>query len=561
MTTASRRWLTLVLALLGPFIVLAIWEALSRTETINPFFFPAPTSLQATALDLIRSGQLWDDTRASLTRILLGFTIAAVPGVLLGILMGLWWPLRALISPIAASVFAIPKIAILPLVIIIFGIGEASKIAMVAISVFFLVVLSTMSAVTEVEQGYFDVARNAGAGIWLQIRTVALPGAIPGIFTGLRLALGFSLLVIVGTEFLAARDGIGYLIWNSYQLFAIEKMYVGLIVTGLLGWILNLVMDEIERLLIPWKRPASRPTALPVPESVRNWFMATRPFSFTASIVPVLLGTLLAAYDGSFNAGLLALVLVASVLVQAGSNLVNDYFDFIRGADKPASMGRGGFIQRGIIAPRAIFVFGVVLFGIAAVIGLAIVYLVGWPVLLFALPSLAAAYFYTGGPKPLGYVALGEATVFLFMGPVLLVGSYFVQAGSVSWPSLLVSIPVGLLVTAILQANNIRDIQDDTEAGKRTLATYVGRRWANREYLVLLFGAYVSIAVIALWGFVPAGALIVFLTLPRALDVARIVVQRDEARALNAALRQTAGLHLQFGMLLSGVLLVSTLIR
>jgi 1,4-dihydroxy-2-naphthoate octaprenyltransferase len=558
---SQRRWLTFALALLGPFIVLAIWEVLSRTETINPLFFPAPTSLEGTTRELIRTGQLWDDTRASLTRILLGFVVAAVPGVMLGILMGLWWPLRAMLTPIAASLFAIPKIAILPLVIIIFGIGETSKVAMVAISVFFLVVLSTMRAVMEVEQGYFEVARNAGANIWQQMRTVALPGALPGIFSGLRLALGFSLLVIVGTEFLAARNGIGYLIWNSYQTFAIEKMYVGLIVTGLLGWVLNLVMDEIERIAIPWRAPAARPFTLPVPEVVRNWFMATRPFSFTASIVPVLLGSLLAAIDGHFSLLIFSLVISASILVQAGSNLVNDYFDFVNGADKPAALGRGGFIQRGIIAPRHIFLFGIMLFVVAAIIGFVIVALVGWPILLFALPSLAAAYFYTGGPKPLGYIALGEATVFVFMGPVLLVGSYYAQANMISWPAVLLSIPVGLLVTAILQANNIRDIQDDTEAGKRTLATYVGRRWANREYVVLVFGAYVAIALIALGGILPAGALIVFLTLPRAIEVATIILRRNEARALNAALRQTAGLHLQVGLLLSAVLLVSLVFR
>jgi 1,4-dihydroxy-2-naphthoate polyprenyltransferase len=181
------------------------------------------------------------------------------------------------------------------------------------------------------------------------------------------------------------------------------------------------------------------------------------------------------------------------------------------------------------------------------------VYMVGWPVLLFALPSLAAAYLYTGGPKPLGYIALGEATVFLFMGPVILVGSYFVQTGQVTWTALLLSIPVGLLVTAILQANNIRDIADDTEAGKRTLATYIGRRWANREY--------VAITLIAIGGALPAGALIVFLTLPRAIEVAKIVLRRNEARALNAALRQTAGLHLQFGMILSAVLLIAVVFR
>jgi 1,4-dihydroxy-2-naphthoate octaprenyltransferase len=139
----------------------------------------------------------------------------------------------------------------------------------------------------------------------------------------------------------------------------------------------------------------------------------------------------------------------------------------------------------------------------------------------------------------------------------MVLGSFYVQAEHLSWPALLLSLPVGLLVTAVLQANNIRDIADDTEAGKRTLATYIGRRWANREYLALVFGAYVVLALIALGGVLPAGVLIVFLTLPRAVSVTRIILRRDEARALNVALRQTAGLHLQFGLLLSAVLLAS----
>jgi NitT/TauT family transport system permease protein len=126
MTASTRRWLSFVLALLGPVVILLVWELLSRTRVINPLFFPPPSSLEATARDLISSGQLWDDIRISMLRILAGFVIAAVPGVLLGVLMGIWWPLRAFVSPIAASFFAVPKIAILPLVIIIFGIGETS---------------------------------------------------------------------------------------------------------------------------------------------------------------------------------------------------------------------------------------------------------------------------------------------------------------------------------------------------------------------------------------------------------------------------------------------------
>lgn len=555
-----KRWISLALTVLGPLLVLGIWEFLSRTEIINPLFFPPPTTLEQTARELIESGELWDDTRISLLRILTGFVVAAVPGVLIGMLMALWWPLRALLAPITSALFAVPKIAILPLVILIFGLGETSKIAMVAVSVFFLVVINTMAAVLDVDKAYFEVARNAGAPWWKQITTVALPGALPAIFSGLRLGLGFSLLVIVGTEFLAAREGIGYLIWNSYQIFAIEKMYVGLIVTALLGWLLSLVMDGVERIVMPWRTLAGSRLQIQAPDTIYNWYMATRPFSFTASIIPVLVGTLLAASDGHFDLLIFVLVAVASVLVHAGSNLVNDYEDHVRGADAPHQLGRGGMIQRGIISPRGILMFGLILLAIATVIGLVIVYLVGWPVLLFALPSLGAAYFYTAGPRPLGYIALGEVTVFLFMGPVILLGSYYVQAGTLSWSALLISIPIALLVTAILQANNIRDMEDDAAAGKRTLATFIGRQWAVREYIALVISAYLVLGMIALGGIVPLGVLIAFLTLPRAVELVRIVRQRSEARALNTALRKTAGLHLQFGGLLAVVLLVAAVL-
>src|SRR5690606_7030201 len=280
-------------------------------------------------------------------------------------------------------------------------------------------------------------------------------------------------------------------------------------------------------------------------------------FSFTASIVPVLVGTLLAAYEGHFDFGMLVLVVVASVLVHAGSNLVNDYYDHAKGADAPHQLGRGGMIQRGLISPRAIFFYGLAPFVLATAIGFYTVYLVGWPVLLFALPSLAAAYLYTGGPKPLGYVALGEVTVFIFMGPVIVAGSYFVQTGAVSWTAVLVSLPIGLLVTAILQANNIRDIDDDLAANKRTLATFIGHRWAVREYVVLLLGSYVVLGALTLGGAIPLGALLVFLTLPKAIELIRVVRYRTSAAALNLLLRKTAGLHLQFGTLLAGVLLVA----
>lgn len=252
MSLRRRRAIELVLTLLAPALILLVWETLSRTKTIDPRFWPAPSTLWETARQLITEDDLLGDIRVSALRIGAGFLLGAVPGVALGLAMGLFWPVRVFVMPVAAAIYAVPKIAILPLVIIAFGIGEFSKIFVVAISIFFLVVLNTMSGVLTIDRLYPDVARNFGANGLQVFLTVALPGALPAIFTGLRLALGFSLIVIVGTEFLAAKEGVGHLIWQSYQTFAIKKMYVGLVVTGLMGWGMTLLLDVIERRALPW---------------------------------------------------------------------------------------------------------------------------------------------------------------------------------------------------------------------------------------------------------------------------------------------------------------------
>jgi NitT/TauT family transport system permease protein len=256
MTARSRRRaLEVALTIAAPVVVLAVWELLSRSGTIDERFWPPPTSLIDTARELVTEDDLVGDIRVSLVRILGGFLLGAVPGVMLGLAMGLFWPVRVFMMPIAAAIYAIPKIAVLPLVIIVFGVGEASKLAIVALSIFFLVVLNTMAGVLQIDRSYRDVARNLGASPWQTFWTVALPGAMPSIFTGLRLALGFALIVIVGAEFLSPRKGgVGDLIWQSWQIYAIQKMFVGLIVTGLMGWLLTISLDLVERLALPWNR-------------------------------------------------------------------------------------------------------------------------------------------------------------------------------------------------------------------------------------------------------------------------------------------------------------------
>lgn len=248
-----RRTTELLLTIAGPAVVLLIWEALSRAGAIDPLFWPAPSSLWETTVELFTEKDLLGDIGISLYRILMGFLLGTIPGVIVGLAMGLFWPVRVFLMPLASAIYAVPKIAILPLVIIAFGIGELSKIMIVAISIFFLVALNTMSGVLSIDSQYRDVARNLGASKWELFWTVALPGSLPAIFTGMRLSLGFALVVIVGAEFLAADKGIGFMIWQSYQTLRIKQMFVGLVLTGIMGWALTLVIDTLERVVVPWR--------------------------------------------------------------------------------------------------------------------------------------------------------------------------------------------------------------------------------------------------------------------------------------------------------------------
>ena len=249
----SRRLLELILTFSGPVVILLVWETLSRMEWINPLFWPAPSTLWPTAVEMFRHRGLIDDLGISLYRITGGFIIGTIPGVILGLAMGLFWPVRVFFMPIASAIYAIPKMAILPLAIIAFGVGELSKVMIVAISVLFMIALSTMGGVLAIDDQFHDVATNLGASKWQMFYTVALPGSLAPIFTGMRLSLGFALIVIVGTEFLMANEGIGHVIWQNYQILRIKEMYVGLIITGLLGWAMNLVLDMAERILVPWR--------------------------------------------------------------------------------------------------------------------------------------------------------------------------------------------------------------------------------------------------------------------------------------------------------------------
>ncbi len=242
-----------LVSLLSPLALLLIWELLVRNRILDARFFPAPSAVLKTLVALLTSGVLLSDLGVSLVRIAAGFTLGALSGMILGLLMGVSRLVRAAVKPLVGVIYPIPKIAILPLVMLIFGIGEVSKYVIVAVGVFFIVLLNTMAGVMSIDKIYFEVGRNFGAGRSDVLRSIAVPGALSLIFTGLRLAWGTALLLIVAAEFVSSRSGIGFLIWNAWQTFSVEEMYSGLLTISAVGLVSFAIFDAIERRLVPWR--------------------------------------------------------------------------------------------------------------------------------------------------------------------------------------------------------------------------------------------------------------------------------------------------------------------
>lgn len=246
-----------LLAILSPVALVLLWEGAARAGWLNAFFFPPPSSVVGAIVGLMRTGELPADIAATASRVLVGFALGFVPAALVGLLMGLSPVLRAILLPLASLTYAVPKLAVLPLFLVIFGLSERSKVAMIVASTFFFVLLNAMAGVLAIDRLHLDVARSFKASGWQIVRTVALPGALPFVIAGARLALVSALLVAVGSEFvIPGGAGIGTRIWLSWQVLDIERMYAGLIAAALLGILLNGLMDELERRLLPYRTAA-----------------------------------------------------------------------------------------------------------------------------------------------------------------------------------------------------------------------------------------------------------------------------------------------------------------
>ena len=295
-----------------------------------------------------------------------------------------------------------------------------------------------------------------------------------------------------------------------------------------------------------------------VPEAalshLRLWLLAARPRTLPAAVAPVLVGTALAGSEDEFRALPFVAALIGSVFIQIGTNLSNDYSDARRGADTDDRLGPVRVTAGGLMPPRRVLVGTYVAFGVAVAAGLYLAAVAGWELLVVGAASILAGVLYTGGPRPYGYEGLGELFVFLFFGIVAVVGSYFVQTEELRWEAFALAVPVGLLASAILVVNNVRDIDTDRRAGKRTLAVKLGRERAR-----VLFAAMVIVSFIVPPLLVPALSPWVLLTLaalPLVPPLLRTVATRTDGPALNGALAGTGRLLAIYSVLLAvGVLL------
>jgi 1,4-dihydroxy-2-naphthoate octaprenyltransferase len=284
----------------------------------------------------------------------------------------------------------------------------------------------------------------------------------------------------------------------------------------------------------------------------RAWLLATRPKTLPAALSPVIVGAAAAAGDGVFAALPALAALAGALLLQIGVNLANDYFDFHSGIDTAERKGPLRVTQSGLIPPGQVRLAMAAALAAAALVGVYLVARGGLPILAVGVASILAALAYSGGPWPLASKGVAALFVFVFFGPVAVCGTYFVQAGALTPAPAAAAIGPGLLITAILVVNNLRDIETDARAGKRTLAVRLGARGALAEYVLLLVGAFLAPPMLLAGGVRGAAILLPLLSVPLAIPLVRtLATRREDGPAMNAALAGTARLTLVYCLLLA----------
>ena len=293
----------------------------------------------------------------------------------------------------------------------------------------------------------------------------------------------------------------------------------------------------------------------------RVWLRTARIPTLAATFTPIFVGTAIAGYDGAFNVGLFALTLLSCLGLQIGTNYFNEYFDYRYELDTAQSLGASGVIFSGEMTAGQVFGGGLGSFIVAAVLGLALIAIRGPVIVLLGVVGLAIGYFYNARPFKFASRGLGDPLVFLAMGVLMVVGAYFVQIPHWSWQAVAASVPVGCLVVAILNINNIRDYDDDRAVGKLTLPVRFGQRFGRRYQVTLVLGAYVTTTIFALLGVLPLLTLAVWVTILPAVRHLRVVLTATDRLALRFGTKQVATLHLRFGVVLALAIVAAALLR
>ncbi|WP_173915776.1 1,4-dihydroxy-2-naphthoate polyprenyltransferase [Halobacillus sp. Marseille-Q1614] len=290
------------------------------------------------------------------------------------------------------------------------------------------------------------------------------------------------------------------------------------------------------------------------------WWRLMRPHTLTAAFVPVFIGSVLAALDGTFHFGLFLAMLLASILIQIATNMFNEYYDYVKGLDNENSVGIGGAIVRDGISPRTVLLLANGCLVTAAILGFYICASSSWWIAVIGLVSMLFGYLYTGGPYPIAYTPFGEVTAGFFMGPIIIGISYFIQTLSLNWTVLLISLPVAIFIGAILLANNIRDRVGDAENGRRTLAILFGHQGAIRFLTIIFAVAYILTIIYILIGSLPVWSFITLLSLKKANQAVKGFMGKSQPLEMMPAMKATAQTNTIYGLMLGISLLLQLII-
>lgn len=302
---------------------------------------------------------------------------------------------------------------------------------------------------------------------------------------------------------------------------------------------------------------ANQPSTAPQQSKAKLLWQLTRPHTLTASFVPVLIGTVLAMFYVPIDMSLFIAMMLACLLLQVATNFFNEYYDFKRGLDTAESVGIGGGIVRHGMKPQTVLNMALACYGGALLLGIYICANSSWWLALVGLAGMAVGYLYTGGPLPIAYTPFGELFSGVFMGSFFILIAFFIQTGAVTAESILISVPIAILVGAINLSNNIRDIEEDTKGGRKTLAILLGHKNAVIFLAALFAFSYAWIVGLIITGLASPWLLLIFLSLPKPLEAVRNFMDEEKPKHTILAMKATGQTNTFFGFLLSVGLFIS----